>query len=189
MAQAKLAAGIYDHAGWAAVMCVADGGVVDRRRIELIEPGLPCFAYHHGAQGLPIAEGVALVERVRASAVRCARTALDGLPNGVRAIAIRRRPALPPTVAERIQSYYAQTRADGVMYRDAIAEAASARGWLVHEYDAKTVLGQAAKALGLRDISARMNEIGKALGPPWQKDHRLATAAAIVAAQAYARSR
>jgi hypothetical protein len=182
MAEATLAAGTYDHAGWAVVVCVADGRVVDRRRIELIEPGLPCFAYHHGAQGLPIDEGVALVERVRASAVRCAGPALDALPAGVAAIALRKSPKLPPTVAERIQSYYAQTRADGVMYRDVLAEAAKARGWSVYEYEPKTVLGQAAKALGLRDITPLMNEFGKALGPPWQKDHRLATAAAIVAA-------
>jgi hypothetical protein len=46
------------------------------------------------------------------------------------------------------------------------------------------VLAQAGRTLGLRDIAARMNEIGKSLGPAWQKDHRLATAAAIVAAQA-----
>jgi hypothetical protein len=184
MAKAKLAAGIYDHAGWAAVVCVEDAAVVDRRRVELIEPGLPCFPYHHGAQGLPLAEGVALVERVRESAERCARRALDELPGNIRAIAIRRRPALPPTVAERIQSYHAQTRADGVMYRDEIAAAARARGWLVHEYDAKTVLGQAAKVLGLADITPRLNTIGKTLGPPWQKDQRLATAAAIVAANA-----
>ncbi len=184
MAEQKLAAGIYDHAGWAAVVCVADGNVVDRRRIELIEPGLPCFPYHHGAQGIPIAEGVALVERVRASAVACAERALDALPAGVRAIAIRRRPTLPSTVAERIESYYAQTRADGVMYRGVIAEAAEARGWFVYEYDVKTVLGRATKVLGVGDISARLNAIGKALGPPWQRDHRLATAAAIVAAKA-----
>jgi hypothetical protein len=163
-------------------MCVADGEVVGRRRIGLIEPGLPCFAYHHGAQGLPIDDGVALVERVRASAVRCAGPALDAFPEGVGAIALRRSPKLPPTVAERIQNYYAQTRTDGVMYRDVLAEAADARGWYVDEYDVKTVLMQAAKALGLKDITARMNETGKSLGPPWQKDHRLAMAVAIVAA-------
>ena len=103
---------------------------------------------------------------------------MDALPAGVAAIALRKSPKLPPTVAERIRSYYAQTRADGVMYRDVLAEAAKARGWSVHEYEPKTVLGQAAKALGLRDITPLMNEFGKALGPPWQKDHRLATAAA-----------
>jgi hypothetical protein len=126
-------------------------------------------------------EAVALVERVRASAAACARSALEALPADVAAIAIRKRPILPPTIAERITNYRAQNMADCVMYRDAIAEAAKALGWSVSEYNAKTVFQEAAEALGLEDISVRFREIGKALGPPWQKDHRLATAAAIVA--------
>jgi hypothetical protein len=59
------------------------------------------------------------------------------------------------------------------MYRDVLAEAAQARGWSVVEYETTTVLD---------DIGPRLDEIGKALGPPWQKDHRLAAAAALIAA-------
>ena len=180
MSEASAVAGVSDHNGWAVVVCVADGKVLDRRRIELVEPGLPNMPHHHVGQTLPIGEAVALVERVRASAALCARNALDELPADIGAIAIRKRPTLPPTVAERITNYWAQNRADSVMYRDAIAEAAEARGWSVHEYDAKAVFAEAAEALGLEDISARMKEIGKVLGPPWRKDHKLATAAAIV---------
>ena len=176
-------AGISDHTGWAVVVCVADGEVIDRRRIELIEPGLPTMPYHHDAQGLPKDEAEALVERVRRSAALCAARALKELPPNVRAIAIRKRPKLPSTVAERIASYHAQTRADGVMYRDVLAEAAQALGWSVVEYETQTVFREAARALGLDDISARLAEIGKTLGTPWQKDHRLATAAAIAASQ------
>jgi len=178
-----MVAGISDHCGWAVVVCVANGDVLDRRRIELVEPGLPNLPHHHEAQMLPMDEAVALVERVRVSAAACARTALEALPAGVVAIAIRKRPTLPPTVAERITDYRAQTMADSVLYRDVIAAAAQARGWSVTEYSAKTVLQEAAEALGLEDISARLQEIGKALGPPWRKDHRLATAAAIAAAK------
>jgi hypothetical protein len=181
MSQAKAVAGISDHAGWAVVVCVADDEVFDRRRIELIAPGLPNLPYHHDAQGLPADEAIALIERVRRSAASYAATALAALPPNVRAIAIRKRPLLPPTITERIASYHAQTRADGVMYRDVLAEAAQALGWSVSEYEAKTVLDEAATALGLDDISARLREIGRALGPPWQKDHRLAAAAAMAA--------
>jgi hypothetical protein len=175
-------AGIYDHAGWAIVVCVAHGEVIDRRRIELIEPGLPSMPYHHDAQGLPAGEAEALIARVRRSAASCAANALAALPANVEAIAIRKRPPLPGTIAGRIASYYAQTRADGVMYRDVLADAAQALGWSVVEYDAKTVLQKAAAALGLGDIAPRLEQIGKALGPPWQRDHRLATASAIAAA-------
>ena len=183
MAEAKAIAGISDHGGWAVVVCVAGDKVIDRRRIELIEPGLPCLPHHHQGQRLPIAEAVALVERVRASAEVCARSALDELPTSVRAIVIRKRPKLPATVAERIQNYWAQTRADCVMYRQAIAEAAQALGWSISEYETKTVFEEAAKVLGLHDVTVRMKEIGDAVGRPWNNDHKLATAAAIVAAE------
>jgi hypothetical protein len=177
-------AGVYDHAGWAVVVCVAGREVIDRRRIALKEDGLPSLPHHHQGQRLPLPEGVALVARVRASAELCARNELDALPASVRIIAIRARPKLPPTVEERITSYWAQTRSDGVMYRDALAEAAARRGWTVAEYDTRTVLAEAAEALGLDDISPLMKQIGATLGPPWTLDHRLATAAAIVAAHA-----
>lgn len=179
MSNVKAVAGIADHAGWAVVVCVANGEIIDRRRIELLEPGLPRMPYHHDAQGLPADEAEALIERVRRSAALYAAKALATLPANLQAIAIRKRPPLPATVAERIASYYAQTRADGVMYREVLAEAAQARGWSVSEYETKTVFRGAAQALRIDDISARLDAIGKTLGPPWQKDHRLAAAAAM----------
>lgn len=182
MVTAKAIVGISDHAGWAVAVCVANGEVIDRRRIALIDPGLPTMPYHHDAQGLPADEAEALIGRVRRSAARCAANALRALPANVQEIAIRKRPPLPATVAERIASYHAQTRADGVMYRDVLAEAAQALGWQVTEYDAKTVFEEAAAALGLDDLTTHFDETGKALGAPWRKDHRLAAAAAIVAA-------
>lgn len=177
-------AGIYDHAGWAIVVCVAGNKLLDKRRIELVDPGLPSLPHHHPCQHLPIDEAVALVERVRKSAEACSARALDALPKGIGAISIRKRPKLPPTVAERIRSYYAQTRADGVMFRDALEAAALARGWRVHEYEAKTVLDEAARALRLEgDIDEWMQDVGRNAGRPWTEDHRLAMAAAIVAAR------
>ena len=77
MSEASAVAGVSDHNGWAVVVCVADGKVFDRRRIELVEPGLPCMPHHHEGQALPIGEAVALVARVRASAALCAGSALD----------------------------------------------------------------------------------------------------------------
>ena len=180
----KAVAGIYDHCGWAIVVCVAGSEIIDRRRIELVEPGLPWLPHHSQGPRMPIDEAVALVERVRASASQCAKRALDELPAGVGAIAIRKNPKLPPTIAERITNYWANARADGVMYRDVLAEAAEAKGWPVSDYETKTVLSEAADALGIDDMSAFLKDTGKAIGKPWDKDHRLATAAAIAAGKA-----
>ena len=63
--------GIADHLGWAvAVTASADHQVVDRRRIELIEAGLPTAPIEHDVQPLDDAAAAALVAEVRASAVR-----------------------------------------------------------------------------------------------------------------------
>jgi hypothetical protein len=179
--------GVADHAGWAILVTVApDGTLLDRRRIELLEPGVPRMPHHHDAQGLPVEQGVALVERVRQAAHAGARARLEELAASIArplaGIALRACPPLPATVAERLSDYRAQNVADWVMYREALAQAAIARGWSVHWYDARTVYEAAARALGRPRIDELLDETGAALGPPWQKDHRQAMAAAIAAA-------
>jgi hypothetical protein len=174
--------GVADHAGWAVLVTVGEGGrLVDRRRVELIDDGLPKLPHHHEAQGLPVREAVELIERVRASAQRRAVECLDALASeiAVVGIALRTCPTLPPTVAERIENYRAQNVADSVMYREALADAAKARDWTVHWYVEKTVFGEAAEALGIDSVDAMLHEVGRSIGPPWRKDHRVAMAAAI----------
>jgi hypothetical protein len=100
-------------------------------------------------------------------------------------VALRNCPQLPPAIAERIKDYRAQNVAHWVMYRKALAFAAEARGWPVHWYDAKKVLGAASQALGVENLGAHFLYVRSAVGPPWDKDHKLAMAAAIVTANAF----
>ena len=180
--------GVSDHGGWAVLVTVArDGTLLDRRRVELVDEDLPALPHHHEGQGLPLDEAVALVERVRVSAERHAVLALDTVTMAVRRIlgvALRNCPQLPPTIAERIKDYRARNVADWVMYRKALASAAEARGWPVHWYDAKSVLGAARQALGVENLDAHFLQVRRAVGPPWDKDHKLAMVAAIVTASA-----
>ncbi len=180
--------GVSDHGGWAVLVTVArDGTLLDRRRVELVDDDLPALPHHHQGQGLPLDEAVALVERVRASAHRHAVLALDAVTMAVSPIlglALRNRPELPPTIAERIKDYRARNVADWVMYRNALAAAAAARGWPVHWYDAKKVFGAASQALRVENFDAHFRGVRRAVGPPWNKDHKLAMAAAIVTAKA-----
>jgi hypothetical protein len=165
------------------VTVARDGTLLDRRRVELVDDGLPAIPHHHEGQGLPVDEAVALVERVRLSAERHAVLALDAVAVGVRpvlGVALRNCPQLPPTIAERIKDYRARNVADWVMYRNAVAFAAEARGWPIHWYDAKKVLASAAKALGVENFDAHFLDLRRAIGPPWNQDHKLAMAAAIV---------
>ncbi len=90
-------------------------------------------------------------------------------------------PKLPPTIEERIADNRAQTFADSVMYREALATAAEARGWPVHWYDRERVFRDAAAVLGREDADAFLHAMGRSIGPPWQAKHKLAAAAALAA--------
>ncbi|HEY1756810.1 MAG TPA: hypothetical protein VGG72_15670 [Bryobacteraceae bacterium] len=181
--------GVSDHGGWAVLVTVAgDGTLLDRRRVELVDQDLPRIPHHTEGQALPLHEAVALVERVQKSAERHAKLALDAvamaMPGSIRGLALRQCPGLPPTIAERIKDYRAQNVADWVMYRKALAAAAEARGWAVHWYDARKVFDAAREALRIQDLDAHFLHLRRSIGPPWGKDHKLAMAAAIVAARA-----
>jgi hypothetical protein len=188
--------GVVEHGNSAVLVTVTQGGeVLDRRRIDLTE-GLPTHPHHHegswavgrylktpGARATSLAEAVALVERVRAASARGARQGLEALaaavPLPIVAIAIRTCPPLPPTTEERIADNRAQTFADTVMYREALATAAEARGWSVGWYDRDAVFREAATALGQSDLDAFLQDMGRSIGPPWQAKHKLAAAAAL----------
>jgi hypothetical protein len=182
--------GVSDHGGWAVLVTVArDGRLLDRRRVELVDEELPKIPHHSEGQSLPLDKAVELVERVRVSAERHAKLALDAVatavPGRVRGVALRECPDwLPPTIAERIKDYRAQNIADWVMYRKALAAAAETRDWAVHWYDARKVLDAASEALRIADLDAHFRALRKSIGPPWGKDHKVAMAAAIVAAMA-----
>ena len=177
--------GVSDHGGWAVLVTVArDGTLLDRRRVELVGKGLPKIPHHSEGQRLPLEKAVALVERVRVSAEKHAALALDAVAMAVPrvlGVALRKCPELPPTIAKRIRDYRAQNVADWVMYRQALASAAEARGWPVHWYDAKKVFAAAANALRVENFDAYFLRMRTAVGPPWNQDHKLAMAAAIVA--------
>ena len=180
--------GVSDHGGWAVLVTVArDGTLLDRRRVELVGKGLPWLPHHSEGKRLPLNLAVELVERVRVSAERHAVLALDAIAMAVPCIlgvALRKCPQLPPTIAERIKDYRAQNIADWVMYRKALASAAEARGWPIHWYDAKSVLGAASQALRVANLDAHFLHVRRAVGAPWNNDHKLAMAAAIASASA-----
>jgi hypothetical protein len=180
--------GVWDHWGWAILVTAArDGALLDRRRVDLLGEGLPKHPHHHEAQGLPLEEAVDLIERVRASAKQHAELGLDAVASAVssriRGVAIRECPPLPPTTAERLKNYRAQNVADSVLYRNALAGAAEARGWTVHWYDARKVLEAARDALRVDDFNAHSLRVRRSVGPPWTNDHKVAMAAAIVSAR------
>jgi hypothetical protein len=167
--------GIADHLGWAVAVTASGHRVADRRRIELVEPGLSPAPIHYESHRLDVAATAALVARVRASVARAASAALDeiagALGEPIVSISLRAWPPdFPEDVAVLRRAPY-EARADAIMYRHVLSELAHARGWEVHLYDAKAVLDQAGDRVPSR----------AAMRAPWTKDHRVALAATIVA--------
>ncbi len=191
--------GVTEHGNSAMLVTVAsDGELLERRRIDLTDSELPTHPHHHEgswavgryqnspwAREISLTEAIELVERVRESAARGARESLETLaaavPMPITSIAIRVCPKLPPSTEERIADNRAQTVADSVMYREALATAAEARGWSVYWYDRKRVYRDAATVVGCDDINALLLAMGRSVGPPWQAKHKLAAAAALAA--------
>jgi hypothetical protein len=177
--------GIADHFGWAVAVTAADDHqVVDRRRIELVEPGVTPAPIHYDSRRLDLAGTAALVEQVRASVARATSAALDelasALPEPIDSVSLRNWPPnFPDDIAVQVRVPY-EARADAIMYRQVFAELAHARGWQVHLYDAKDVEGRATELLGDRADQV-LRGPRATLGPPWTKDHRVALAATIVA--------
>jgi hypothetical protein len=177
--------GVAHHLGWAVVVTAADDHrVVDRRRIELIEPGLPTAPIHHEGKGLDDAAVEAMVADVRASAARATAAALGELeaevPGPIVSLSLRVWPLDFPTDITVLRKAPYEAQADSVMYREVLAENARARGWDVCRFDAKDVEQRAADLLGGHAPEV-LHAPRDQLGPPWAKDHRMALAATIVA--------
>jgi hypothetical protein len=185
--------GIAHHFGWAVAMTsTSDFEVVERRRIALIEPGLPAAPIHHEGgthevhrSGAPLGDDdlADLVAKVRASVVRMTAGALDeiegAVPAPITAVALRAWPSdFPQDIATQRRPPF-ESRADSVMYCQVLAAVARERGWEVSFYDAKNAEARAASLLGPRAVEV-LHGPRKRLGPPWSKDHRMALAAAIV---------
>lgn len=181
------------------LVTVGDGArLLDRRQVVLTALGMPTHPHHHegswavgrylntpGARPVSLAEAVALVGRVRASAAEGASAAFETIaamvPVPVAGIALRAFPELPPTTEERIRDHHAQTFADSAMYREELASAASLRGWTVTWYDRDRVTGEAQRTVAPLALDTVLRAMGRAGGPPWQSRHRLAAAAALAA--------
>ena len=197
--QKSAAVGVTEHGNSAVLVTVSsDGELLDRRRVDLTDSALPTHPHHHEgswavgrykdspwARDVSLAEAIELVERVRRSAHKGARECLEALsaavPVTISRIAIRICPELPTTTEECIADNRAQTYADSVMYRKALATAAEARGWSVYWYDRDQVYNEAAIALNCDDINDVLLKMGRSAGPPWQAKHKLAAAAALAA--------
>ncbi|MQA15400.1 MAG: hypothetical protein GEV09_14880 [Pseudonocardiaceae bacterium] len=152
--------------------------LLDRRRIELAGNDLPAQAYH-AAASLDQAEAMALIERWAHAALDAAT---HGIGEALAAAATGRQVAgvgivaevrnVPP-LATVLRSHPLLHVAEGQLSREAFAEAAASVGLSVHYLAPKGPQdpAHAESAAGM----------GRDAGPPWRKEHKLATVAAFAA--------
>ena len=179
------------HNGWAIAVSVASDGdgfvVIDRRRLDLAPPELPSQPYHHEALELELGEAESLILEVQGAVSERAQRALGDLQRDLAAscnlavLALRESRPLPATLADILASPKALYIADSEMYRDAMRDAARDLGIEVLMHAKAGEFEFAAQALGtdVDEVAQLVRSWRKALGPPWQKDHHAAAAAAM----------
>jgi hypothetical protein len=186
---------VSEHTGWAYVVCVSARDrrpfVITRRRIALIDRGLPTQPYEHGTRGKRPDEAEALIANVRNSVARTTDLALGRLvdelssQHQVTTLTMRKPPfdKLPASVAAVHASYRLTCSADGVLYHLAICNAAKRLGLEVQLCRRGDELGLAAAALGVSPgaVEEFVTGPGRPSGPPWTVEHRRGYAAAIAA--------
>jgi hypothetical protein len=193
----KAAFGMKAHSGWAALVVLGtrsgEPQVVDRRRMELVEEAEASWAKqpYHAAERLNAADARNLVRRglvtARRIAVREVRTAVKRTREAgheVAACAVLVGDPMPDwTVDEILAVHFRMHKAEGVLFRDALAHAVRACGLRLLGIPEKQLDEHAERALATSVYSLRkaIASLGKSIGPPWGKDQKDAALAAMIA--------
>jgi hypothetical protein len=173
--------------------------VIERRRVTLIDRGLPTQPYEHDTMGMREDEAEELVARIQQSVSDRTTRALERLvgelapASTVVALAIRKPPfpSIPKSVAAVHASYQLRCSADGMMYQQAICRAASRLSLAVQLGKRGEESARAAEQLGVTpgDVEDFVARSGRPAGPPWTEEHRRAFAAGIAALAPHLRDR
>jgi len=190
----KIAFGLKAHSGWAALVVLGfDGGnfeVVERRRVELVEENWQKQPYH-AAEELESREAEMLVKRgvqaAHRNAIREIRAAIKRAKRNGHSIvgcAVLMGEPMPDwSVAQILAVHFRMHKAEGVLFREALAKAATKCALKIVPVPEKQLNDYAVRILGT-PISRLANSIallGKEIGPPWGKDQKDAALAAMIA--------
>jgi hypothetical protein len=181
--------GFRPHTYWTAVVALTGQPdaprVIERRRITFAA-GEERFVYHQAAADS--AKAASLIDGVRAAteanAGREIGTLLADLRRDGVSIRIAVVPAgmaqLPDKLEDVLRAHTRMHAAEGVFYRDVVAQACRVTGLEVRRVVERELTALVCDLLGVKApaLEARLKEVGAELGPPWSEDYRLATQAA-----------
>lgn len=140
---------------------------------------------YHAATAVPIEQAPSLIESVAETATAAAEAAIrrlvSSLDGPVAAVGVvggnRRLPELPQILAKHAKLHEAERH----LYEQAIIQGAGRAGLPVATVPATgTLLAEASQTLGV-ELEPALAAMAKTIGPPWQKNYREATAAALIA--------
>ena len=127
-----------------------------------------------------------MVNRVRRSVAQRASAAISTLQAtcGARVLILPASPhdGLPDSLEEVLASRSLTLAADGMLYRESLAEAAAELGLEVRRHARKTdptVLAAEVMGVDVAEVASLIARFGREAGPPWRKDHKMAAAAAL----------
>ncbi len=200
----RAALGFRAHSGWAALVVVAGSprspAVIDRRRIELVDPRTPGGKQpYHAAERLDLKKAEELVRRCTDEARRLARqalrTAMDDLREkghdvvGCGILLGSGRPAT--TLAATLASHALIHTAEGELFRDVLARASDHCGLPVMGVRERELYVRGAAELRIPgdELQRRLTEMGRPLGPPWTQDEKHAALVGWLALAARPRRR
>lgn len=184
------------HSWWAVVVAVSGPPespvVVHRERVTLLEDAAVQEPYHAAAALVGgrfdaealLGEAWTLIASVQEAATASAEAAIRGLVSSLGPIAAtgvvggsRQLPPLPKILAGHGRLHEAERD----LYEQAIIQGANRAGLPVTTIPATGKLfDQASSLLGV-ELEPLLGALGKSIGPPWEKNYREATAAALVA--------
>jgi hypothetical protein len=190
----KVALGLKAHSGWAALVVIGvDGGdfeVVDRRRVELVEENWQKQPYH-AAEELEPREAEMIVKRgvqsAHRNAIREMHAAIKRAEKSGHSIvgcAVLGGAPMPDwSVAEILAVHFRMHKAEGVLFREALAKAATKCDLKFVAVPEKQLSDYAVRTLHtpLSELSKKIAALGKEIGPPWGKDQKDAALAAMIA--------
>jgi hypothetical protein len=182
----EVAFGLRAHSGWAAVVAVATGNrgfvVCERRRVELVEQRWAKQPYHAAEQLAAAAardtvtRGIDAANRIAEREMRTLIRQQQEQGHVVFACALVAGAPMPAwSVEEILAVHFRMHKAEGALFRDALARAAETCGVRLVAIPEKQLASAPAR------LAAKLAALGKAAGSPWGRDQKDAALAAMLA--------
>ena len=190
----RVAFGLKAHSGWAALVVLGkeDGNyvVIDRRRLELVEETWAKQPYHAAEGCKPeiahdlVKRGISAAGRIAFRELRASVKLEEKRGNKVVGCGVLVTDPMPGwSVDEILAVHFRMHKAEGVLFRDALADATTKCNVRLVQVPEKTLGAYSEKTLkmSLADLTKTIAAIGKPVGPPWGKDQKEAATAAMIA--------